>query len=340
MDHAHSRRPGPGSQHPPPVHLAPVPRPRPGLPPAARLTQAEAWALVAPHRARLIAAARERGLSLPDAQDAAHHVMCRAVERGVLDPARAEATLVKAVAARCTEVVADNARREQALVRTRGDDRLEGAMEEAVCDRAQARWLLGKLPARERDVVVLSVAGETVTGIAAATGLSYPTVDRLLSRARKELRRLAGALGVVGLAAWRQRRLAAAPAATAVALAGVSFLVHTPAQPGAAVPDRGEVVADVARHGAPAPVRAAVRTAPPAAPRTARAALVPAARRAPATPPRTEVARVGDVTVDRGDETYAERLEKCLKNGVSVEVGAKGSAVVCEEELMVEVVRP
>lgn len=150
------------------------------------------WALVAPYRDRLVAVARRRGLSLPDAQDVAHHVLCRAVERGGLDCARVEAVLVKAVDARCAGLRDEAARHAALLARTSGDDRLAVSVDDAVCDRAQATWLLGKLPVRERVVVTLSAAGETVTGIAARTGLSYATVDRLLSRGRKELRRLAG----------------------------------------------------------------------------------------------------------------------------------------------------
>lgn len=296
------------------------------VPDAPTVPRALEWLLVAPYRDRLVALARGHGLSLDDAQDVAHHVLCAAVERGV-DPERAGAALAKAVTQRSRDVLAATERQERLLARTRADDRLVGGVDEAVCDREHLAWLLDQLPERERRVLVLSSAGTTVTGIAELTGLSYPTVDRLLSRARKELRRLAASGGFVALlAVWRQRRLVVAPATAAVA--GVTALALQ-APPAAVPPARAAVtVAPVAASAVPAPRSPAVRVVPPPALRVpARAPVaVPAQRRAA----RQPVVAVGPVAVTQ-DGDLVDRLGQCLRNGVAVQVGSH-SGVVCEED--------
>ena len=296
-------------------------------PPA--VPRAQEWAHVAPYRDRLVALARGHGLSADDAQDVAHHALCAAVERGV-GPERAGAVLVKAVERRSREVLAEAERQERLLARTRADDRLVGGVDEAVCDREHLAWLLGRLPERERRVLVLSSAGTTVTGIAELTGLSYPTVDRLLSRGRKELRRLAASGGLVALAVWRQRRLVAAPAT--VAVAGVTVLaLRAPVPPEAlpAVRPPAPVVEAAPARGVPLPRRAADPVVPVVAPRPAAvlAAAVPAPRR----PVRRPVAAAGPITISEGDEGVVERVGKCLRNGVAVTLGSRGG-VVCEED--------
>lgn len=154
-----------------------------------------AWACVTPYRERLVALARGHGLTPEEAEDAAHSALCAVVERGVADPRRAGAELARATARRSKEVIAENERQARLLALTRADDRLVGRMDEAVCDRVQLGWLLATLPERERRVLVLSANGMPVTSIAELTGLSYPTVDRLLSRARKALRGRAASPG-------------------------------------------------------------------------------------------------------------------------------------------------
>ena len=330
MDVAHSHR------SVPPV-LPHVRRLTPAPPPATR-SRDEAWALVAPLRGRLIAVGRARGLSPEDAQDVAHHVMCRAVERGCLDPPRVEASLVKAVLSRCHELGEEAGRHARFLARSAGDDRLAGPLEDTVCDRAEADWLLAKLPARERRCVELSVRGETVTAIAAKTGLSYPTVDRLLSRARREMRRLATPLLVVVGALWRQRRLALPPATAAVALASVSVLTwQTPVAPPAVVPEAQEVTRRVVappRRTVPPPGRS-VPAAPPGVGTTA--TTVAGAAGHVAAPEREKVVvAVDGVGVRQSDEDAVERLQECLGNGVEVTLAARGG-IVCATDTSVVV---
>jgi RNA polymerase sigma factor (sigma-70 family) len=341
MDHAELACPEPPHGGVPARRRRLAPAPPPGTGPAAR-EHAAAWALVAPYRHRLVAVARRHGLSVHDAQDVAHNVLCGAVEHGHLDAERVEPYLVRLVVARCRDLDSDAARHAAMLARTRGDDRLVGRVDDAVCDQAHARWLLGRLPARERTVIELSVAGETVTGIANATGLSYPTVDRLLSRARKEMRKIAGALGLVGAAAWRQRRLVAAPAM--VAVAGVSALTLLPdpavtvtvARPEVAVRSEVPRVRAVAVR---APLGMTRRRVPP---RVTVPPSVPArpAAAAPAPPARTLV-EVAAPTVERGDDrALVQRVAQCLHEGVEVEAGARGGVTCAGEVDVVLPVRP
>ncbi|HWL37779.1 MAG TPA: sigma-70 family RNA polymerase sigma factor [Frankiaceae bacterium] len=343
MDHADLACPDP------PYAAVPARRrllaPAPPAPSGEGLTRAELWALVAPYRGRLIAVARRRGLSLQDAQDVAHNVLCAAVECAHLDAARVESFLVRLTVTRCRELEGDAARRAAMLARSRGDDRLVGHVEDAVCDEAHARWLLARLPARERSVIELSVAGETVTGIASATGLSYPTVDRLLSRARKEMRRLAGVLGLAGALAWRHRRLVAAPAA--VAVAGVSALTLQPA-PAVSVPvARPAVEVRSVLPRARAAVVRAPAVAPPrrvVTPRVGLAAPVRVRPDAAAAPVRRRV--LVDVVAPNAkhgdDKALVQRVAQCLREGVELELGARGG-IVCAGDVHIvlpKVARP
>ncbi|MGV9567605.1 sigma factor-like helix-turn-helix DNA-binding protein, partial [Streptomyces sp. NPDC003480] len=74
-------------------------------------------------------------------------------------------------------------------------------VEEAVCDRAEAKWLAvrsGELPARQAEALRLKSEDLDVSQVAVRMGLSYRTVESLLARARRTLRAsLAGTLGLV-----------------------------------------------------------------------------------------------------------------------------------------------
>jgi RNA polymerase sigma factor (sigma-70 family) len=310
------------------VRLAPAPPP--AVPDHAAL-----WALVVPFRDRLVALARARGLSSHDAQDVAHHVLCRAVERGSLDPDRVEAYLVRAATTRCQDLLLAARRQEELLARSHGDDRLAGRVDEAVCDRAHLTWLLGKLPAREQKVVLLSVSGETVTGIAAATGLSYPTVDRLLSRARKEMRRLAGLAGVTALALWRQRKLAATPVATtAVAVAGVTVLTLHASEPPAGVPLARPAARVTVRAEPPEEAAKVVRvratvTRPVVAPPAGSAQVAPVARDV-AEVSAPKVTAPTTIAVRREHRNAVAEVQACVREGVRVRTGVR-TEISCGE---------
>jgi hypothetical protein len=94
-------------------------------------------------------------------------------------------------------------------------------VEEAVCDRAEARWLAvrsGELPARQAEALRLKSEGLDVGQVAVRMGLSYRTVESLLARARRTLRNsLAGTLGLA-LFLWGRGKLRAGGQAQAVAV--------------------------------------------------------------------------------------------------------------------------
>ncbi|MGV9567866.1 sigma factor-like helix-turn-helix DNA-binding protein, partial [Streptomyces sp. NPDC003480] len=101
--------------------------------------------------------------------------------------------------------------------------------EEAVCDRAEAKWLAvrsGELPARQAEALRLKSEDLDVSQVAVRMGLSYRTVESLLARARRTLRAsLAGTLGLVLLLLGRGRPRAGGNAHTVAVTSMAAALV-------------------------------------------------------------------------------------------------------------------
>ncbi|MFE3031657.1 sigma-70 family RNA polymerase sigma factor [Streptomyces canus] len=192
----------------------------------------ERWQRMWSHREQLLKVARRRSMSREDAEDAVHEAMLRAAERPDLDDERLAAWLTTVTMRLCVDRYRQVNR--EAEVRTSPTLVAPGPVpiEEAVCDRAEARWLAGRsgeLPARQAEALRLKSEDLDVSQVAVRMGLSYRTVESLLARARRTLRAsLAGTLGVALFLIGRGRlrvggkaqAVAATSAAATLAVAG------------------------------------------------------------------------------------------------------------------------
>ena len=199
------------------------------------------WALVTPHRERLMDIARRRCATDPDAEDCVHEAMLRAVAYRRLDPGRISPLLSALV----VRTAVDQARRRS--VERRGRPRLamlpgqQPAPDEALADGDEARWLaeqVGRLPVRERQVFEHRAAGFTAAETARVLQLSYKAVESAFTRARHRLRLWAatGAILIGDLVRRRRQR----PAMVATLLAGLTagcLIASTPG--GRAAPELG-----------------------------------------------------------------------------------------------------
>src|SRR5690348_306161 len=159
------------------------------------------WQRMWSHREQLLKVARRRSMSREDAEDAVHEAVLRAAERPDLDDERLGAWLTTVTMRLCVDRYRQVNR--EAEVGSRPTLVAPGPVpvEEAVCDRAEAKWLAvrsGELPARQAEALRLKSEDMDVSQVAVRMGLSYRTVESLLARARRTLRAsLAGTLGLV-----------------------------------------------------------------------------------------------------------------------------------------------
>lgn len=179
------------------------------------------WQRMWSHREHLLKVARRRSMSPEDAEDAVHEAMLRAAERSDLDDERLGAWLTTVTMRLCVDRYRQVNR--EAEVHRSPTLTAPGPVpvEEAVCDRAEARWLAVRseeLPARQAEALRLKSEDLDVGQVAVRMGLSYRTVESLLARARRTLRNsLAGTLGLA-LFLWGRGKLRAGGHAQAVAV--------------------------------------------------------------------------------------------------------------------------
>ncbi|MGW1744253.1 sigma-70 family RNA polymerase sigma factor [Streptomyces sp. NPDC002092] len=245
------------------------------MPAEARAAE-ERWRRMWSHREQLLRVARRRSMSQEDAEDAVHEAMLRAAERPDLDDERLGAWLTTVTMRLCVDRYRQVNR--EAEVRTSPTLIAPGPVpvEEAVCDRAEARWLAvrsGELPARQAEALRLKSEDLDVSQVAVRMGLSYRTVESLLARARRTLRAsLAGTLGFV-LFLFGRGRLRAGGKAQAVA---VGSTAATLVVAGFVLPyalDGGHPAATPPPAASPAPGKAAETVRPASAGRTPSASV-------------------------------------------------------------------
>ncbi|MEU0375588.1 sigma-70 family RNA polymerase sigma factor [Streptomyces sp. NPDC006283] len=253
-----------------------------------RESSQERWQRAWSHREDLLKVARRRSMTPEDAEDAVHEAMLRAAENPHLDDDRLGAWLTTVTMRLCV----DRHRQVNREAEVRSLPALHAAVpvpiEEAVCDRAEAKWLAvrsGELPARQAEALWLKSEDLDVGQVAAKMGLSYRTVESLLARARRTLRN--SLVATLGLVLWlcgrdrpRGNAQAVALASTAATLAVAGFVlpyVHEDAAPrprpaAPAVTEAGESHApEGGRAAVPGPAASASEP-PPSAPGAVRPA--------------------------------------------------------------------
>ncbi|WP_425836697.1 RNA polymerase sigma factor [Streptomyces fractus] len=224
---------------------------------AGRGTYPEHWLRVWSHREDLLRVARRGSMTPEDAEDAVHEAMLRAAERPGLDDERLGGWLTTVTMRLCVDRHRQVTR--EAEVHRSPTLTVPGPVpvEEAVCDRDEARWLAARsaqLPARQAEALRLKSEGLDVSEVALEMRLGYRTVESLLARARRTLRTtLAGTLGLALFLWGRGKLLASGPAqAVAVSSATVGLVVAGFVVP--ATVGHGATVPPAESRGAGAPV--------------------------------------------------------------------------------------
>lgn len=221
------------------------------------------WQRMWSHREQLLKVARRRSMSAEDAEDAVQEAMLRGAQNTHLDDARLGAWLTTVTMRLCV----DRYRQVHREAEVGSAPKLTAPgpvpVEEAVCDRAEARWVAFRsreLPARQAEALRLKAEDRDVDQIAREMGLSYEAVESLLARARRTLRNsLAGTLalglwligrgrdqaGQAGQAGVPAHALAATSAAATLAVVGLVVIpfayesdAQRPARPAVSEPGK------------------------------------------------------------------------------------------------------
>lgn len=303
------------------------------------------WSALLHERGRAYRVARARGASPQDAEDCAQEALARVAAMPDVDLDRV-GPLVGVVASR---LAVDVHRRDQrdrgVLQRSDVAQLIHAAPEQAVCDAAEARWLWSRLDGlapRERQAIELRAGGRTVTEIADALGVTYKAAENVLRRARSRMREVwrstAALLGVLwgGRARPRDAALLSVPVALVVVLALLSEpATSADGDPQTGAPPLSQVVDGPPTRALPlAPDGATPPARPPVVTSIAPAADPPSlddVRPVPMVPP----VDAGVVRYEGGhfeeihpEETFAETVERCVREGVVVSV----TEVRCRDE--------
>ncbi|MBT2453172.1 sigma-70 family RNA polymerase sigma factor [Streptomyces sp. ISL-43] len=236
------------------------------------------WQRMWGHREQLLKVARRRSMSAEDAEDAVQEAMLRGAQHTHLDEARLGAWLTTVTMRLCV----DRYRQVHREAQLSGTPKLTAPgpvpVDEAVCDRAEARWLAFRsreLPARQAEALRLKSQERDVGQIAREMGLSYEAVESLLARARRTLRNsLAGTLalglwligrgrdqaGQAGQAGAHAPALAAASAAATLAMVGLALpFAYEPSAPVPPPPQMAVVREEPGAAGDRIPAASSVR---------------------------------------------------------------------------------
>ena len=195
------------------------------------------WEYIWSHREELLQVARSRSMSPEDAEDAVQEAMLSAIKNQGVRYDRMGAWLravtVRLCVARQRQVV-----REAELSRRPVLAPVEPVpVEEAECDRAEARWLVDRgmeLPARQAEVLRLKSQDLDVQEVARKMGLSYQAAESLLARARRTMRDVLARSLALGVTVWLWVRRS--PYADAVQSAAATSTAMTLTVVGLALP--------------------------------------------------------------------------------------------------------
>lgn len=215
------------------------------------------WGMLLPHRELAVAMVLRATGDIAEAEDCVHDAMLRLVRRADLDPARVRSLLVRAALHIAIDHRRAAGRRQTAVLRLGGGAAAavtSPEMELAQREEAERlRAAIDRLPRREREVMLLRLAGLNVAETARRLGISVKSVEGAYTRARSRIRLL-----LAGIVAWVLERIrrhstqgdmvaatTIAVAATATTVAAYVVFDHTwiaggpaPARAAATEPDR------------------------------------------------------------------------------------------------------
>lgn len=154
----------------------------------------ERWALLVPHRDRLVRIANSRLADADEAEDCAHESLIRALGRADLESERVGAFLTTVVVRICVDRHRARARARRSAPRLWVAGHAE--FEDDVCDRllgARLQARLTDLAPRERAVLSARAAGYSVREIAERLEISLKAAESAFTRGRSKLLLLADA---------------------------------------------------------------------------------------------------------------------------------------------------
>jgi RNA polymerase sigma-70 factor (ECF subfamily) len=163
-----------------------------GSPPGSR----ERWAVLLPHRDRLVRLARSRVLNLADAEDVVHDALLRASDFAGLDESRVAQFLTSVVLRGC----ADHHRHaaiQARLLQKMNEIPIAAGADEGLYEREVARGLFAytrTLAGREREVLLARAHGLSTMEAAQALGITLKAAESAFTRGRNRLRRTHAAL--------------------------------------------------------------------------------------------------------------------------------------------------
>jgi RNA polymerase sigma factor (sigma-70 family) len=140
-------------------------------------------------RPALLRLALRHSTSYEDAEDAVSDALLRAAESDGVE--RVGPWMTRVTVNLCHDAARERARAPKRLAYARGLAGCQETLDERVCDRDAARSVarrVSDLPARQRNVVVLTAQGLSVGEVAEHMAVSYKTVESLLARARAAVR--------------------------------------------------------------------------------------------------------------------------------------------------------
>jgi RNA polymerase sigma-70 factor (ECF subfamily) len=149
------------------------------------------WDRIAPQRERLRRLAASRLGPGADAEDCVHEALIRAATFENLDASRLDAFLTTVTLRLCADHQRRATRQQRFLPKYVSLEVEE--VEEGVCEKAAASWLLqrtGELAPREREVMLARARGMSTMEVSEHFRISYKSAESAYTRARNRMRKL------------------------------------------------------------------------------------------------------------------------------------------------------